>query len=84
MIQDKEILILDCPTRGVDVGVKADIYHMMMEAKKTGVSILMISDELPELIGMCDRLIIMKDGKAISQVLRSEGMTEEKLIEVMM
>ena len=84
MIQDKEILILDCPTRGVDVGVKADIYHMMMEAKKTGVSILMISDELPELIGMCDRLIVMKDGKAISQVLRSEGMTEEKLIEVMM
>ena len=84
MIQDKNILILDCPTRGVDVGVKADIYRMMMDAKKQGVSILMISDELPELIGMCDRLIILKDGKAISQVLRSEGMTEEKLIEVMM
>ncbi len=84
MIQDKDILILDCPTRGVDVGVKGYIYQMMMEAKKEGVSILMISDELPELIGMCDRLIVMKDGKAISQVLRSEGMTEEKLIEVMM
>ncbi|MBR3239646.1 MAG: sugar ABC transporter ATP-binding protein [Oscillospiraceae bacterium] len=84
MIQDKDILILDCPTRGVDVGVKGYIYQMMMEAKREGVSILMISDELPELIGMCDRLIVMKDGKAISQVLRSEGMTEEKLIEVMM
>ena len=84
MIQDKDILILDCPTRGVDVGVKADIYQMMIEAKKDGVSILMVSDELPELIGMCDRLIIMKDGKVVSEVLRSEGMTEEKLIEVMM
>ncbi len=84
MIQDKDILILDCPTRGVDVGVKGYIYQMMMEAKREGVSILMISDELPELIGMCDRLIVMKDGKAVSQVLRSEGMTEEKLIEVMM
>ena len=84
MIQDKDILILDCPTRGVDVGVKSYIYQMMLQAKKDGVSILVISDELPELIGMCDRLLIMKDGKVVGEVRRSEIMTEEKLIEVML
>jgi len=84
MVQDKDILILDCPTRGVDVGVKSYIYQMMQDCKKDGVSILVISDELPELIGMCDRLIIFRNGETVGEVLRSEGMTEEKLIEVMM
>ena len=57
-----EILILDCPTRGVDIGVKQSMYQLMMELKKEGKAILLISEELPELLGMSDRLLIMKTG----------------------
>jgi ribose transport system ATP-binding protein len=84
MIQDKEILFLDCPTRGVDVGVKSYIYHEMLKAKKEGVSIIVFSDELPELIGMCDTLIIMKNGYIKKTMKRSEGFTEEAIVEVML
>ncbi|MDL2236844.1 sugar ABC transporter ATP-binding protein [Christensenellaceae bacterium OttesenSCG-928-K19] len=84
MIQDKEILILDCPTRGVDVGVKSYIYHRMTEAKQAGVSMVVVSDELPELIGMVDTLIIMKAGKVEQVSKRSSGFTEEAIIEVML
>ncbi|MDR1147727.1 MAG: sugar ABC transporter ATP-binding protein [Spirochaetaceae bacterium] len=84
LIQGKTILILDCPTRGVDVGVKSYIYHEMIELKKQGVSILVFSDELPELIGMCDRLMVMKRGKIEKVMKRSEGFSEEAIIEVML
>jgi ribose transport system ATP-binding protein len=57
------ILVLDSPTRGIDVKVKADIYALMTDLKEKGKSIIMISEELPELIGMSDRILIMKDGK---------------------
>jgi ribose transport system ATP-binding protein len=84
LIQGKTILILDCPTRGVDVGVKSYIYHEMIELKKQGVSMLVFSDELPELIGMCDRLLVMKRGKIEKVMKRSEGFSEEAIIEVML
>ena len=84
MIQDKEVLILDCPTRGVDVGVKSYIYHSMLEAKKQGVAMIVISDELPELIGMADTLVVMKAGRLAAVMKRSEVFTEEKIIEVML
>jgi ribose transport system ATP-binding protein len=84
MIQDKEILFLDCPTRGVDVGVKSYIYKEMMNAKEQGVSIIVFSDELPELIGMCDTLMVMKRGRIKKVIKRSEGFTEEAIVEVML
>ena len=84
MIQDKEVLILDCPTRGVDVGVKSYIYRSMLEAKKQGVAMIVVSDELPELIGMADTLMVMKAGKLAAVMKRSEVFTEEKIIEVML
>ena len=84
MIQDKEVLILDCPTRGVDVGVKSYIYRSMMEAKKQGVAMIVVSDELPELIGMADTLMVMKAGRLAAVMKRSEVFTEEKIIEVML
>ena len=84
MIQDKEILFLDCPTRGVDVGVKSYIYHEMLKAKEQGVSIIVFSDELPELIGMCDTLIVMKSGRIKKTMKRSEGFSEEAIVEVML
>ena len=61
--KDSDILVLDSPTRGIDIKVKQDIYQLMDRMRKSGKSIIMISEELMELIGMCDRIIIMKDGE---------------------
>ncbi len=78
-----EILILDCPTRGIDVGVKAAIYHLMEKLKKEDKAILMISEELPEIIGMSDRVLVLKDGKLQKEFLRGPEMTESAIIEYM-
>lgn len=78
-----DILILDCPTRGIDVGVKANMYALMNDLKKRGRSIVMISEELPELIGMSDRIMILKDGTLTGEFTRSENLSEHMLIEYM-
>lgn len=83
LIKDLKYIILDCPTRGVDVGVKAYIYEVMTRAKARGVAILLISDELQEAIGMADRIMVMKNGEMVRTIRRSEGFTEEAIIEVM-
>lgn len=80
---DSEILILDCPTRGVDIGVKQFIYQLLYKMKKEGKAILMISEELPELIGMSDRILIMKDGEIKQQFKRSKDLTQEQIVEYM-
>lgn len=80
LANDTQIYILDCPTRGIDVGVKAAMYHLMYQLKKEGKSILLISEELPELIGMSDRILIMKDGAITGEFKRGEDLTEQKLI----
>ena len=77
------ILVLDSPTRGIDVGVKADIYALMGELKEQGKSIIMISEEMQELLGMSDRIIIMKDGEINGEFLRSPELGEEDLIQKM-
>ena len=81
--KDSDILVLDSPTRGIDIKVKQDIYQLMDKMRKEGKSIIMISEELMELIGMCDRIIIMKDGKQSGELLRSQDMDENSLIEKM-
>ncbi|MCR4807196.1 MAG: sugar ABC transporter ATP-binding protein [Lachnospiraceae bacterium] len=79
--KDSDIIVLDSPTRGIDVRVKADIYALMNEMRKNGKSIIMISEEIMELIGMCDRIIIMKDGRnSGEELLRSPDLTENDLI----
>ena len=80
---DSEILILDCPTRGVDIGVKQFIYQLLYRMKLEGKSIIMISEELPELIGMSDRILIMKDGQITKEFTRSKDLTQEQIIEYM-
>ena len=80
---DSEILILDCPTRGVDIGVKQFIYQLLYQMKLEGKSIIMISEELPELIGMSDRILIMKDGQITKEFTRSKDLTQEQIIEYM-
>jgi len=78
--KDSDILLLDSPTRGIDVKVKQDIYQLMDKMRKEGKSIIMISEELMELIGMCDRIIIMKDGKINGELERNKDMDENSLI----
>lgn len=80
---DASILILDCPTRGIDIGVKAAMYQLIYQMKKEGRSILLISEELQELIGMSDRILIMKDGKVVHETMRTDHPTEHELIEYM-
>lgn len=78
-----DILILDCPTRGVDIGVKRAMYQLMVQLKNEGKSILMISEEMPELMGMSDRLIIMKDGRIMKEFLRSKDLSDTEIIKYM-
>lgn len=81
--KDSDILLLDSPTRGIDIKVKQDIYQLMDKMRKSGKSIIMISEELMELIGMCDRIIIMKDGQINGELKRSKDMDENSLISKM-
>jgi ribose transport system ATP-binding protein len=78
--RDSDIFVLDSPTRGIDVKVKADIYALMGELKERGKSIIMISEEILELIGMSDRILIMKNGTFNGTFARSAVLTEEDLI----
>lgn len=75
------ILILDEPTRGVDVGAKAEIHKMISALIEKGLSIIMISSELPELLGMCDRIYVMRDGKIAGCLNRDEA-TQEKILNI--
>ena len=75
-----DILVLDSPTRGIDVRVKQAIYALMADLRKQGKSIIMISEEIPELLGMADRIVIMKDGVINGEFLRDPLLGEEDLI----
>lgn len=75
-----DIIVLDSPTRGIDVKVKADIYALMNELKSQNKSIIMISEEIQELLGMADRILIMKDGKINGEFHRDKTLGEEDLI----
>lgn len=78
---DPKILILDEPTRGVDVGAKAEIYTIMNELVKQGMSIIMISSELPEIINMSDRIYVMNSGR-VTGCLGHEEVTQEKIMQL--
>ena len=81
--RNSKVIIMDCPTRGVDIGVKQAMYAMIEEMKKEGRAILMISEELSELIGMADRLLIMKDFEVKKEFLRSPDLKQTDIIEYM-
>ena len=76
LASDLKVLILDEPTKGVDVGAKAEIYAIMGELAKKGFAILMISSEMPEILGMSDRIIVMCDGKITGELSREEASQE--------
>jgi ribose transport system ATP-binding protein/rhamnose transport system ATP-binding protein len=75
----RSVLILDEPTRGIDVGAKAEIYRIMRELADSGVAILMISSELTEVIGMADRVIVMREGRVTGE-LKGREATEESIM----
>jgi ABC-type sugar transport system ATPase subunit len=74
-----KVLILDEPTRAVDVGAKAEIYRLIDELAKSGIAIMLISSEMPELLSLADRIIVMKDG-VISQPIEKAHATEEGIL----
>lgn len=78
---DPAVIILDEPTRGVDVGAKFEIYKLMRELNDRGIAIVMISSELPEIIGMSDRIMVMNDGKVAGELTREEA-GEARIIEL--
>ena len=81
--KNSDILVLDSPTRGIDIKVKQDIYQLMNRMRKKNKSVIMISEELMELIGMCDRILIMKDGAVNGELARSQELSENMLISKM-
>lgn len=83
LANDSDLLILDCPTRGIDVGVKEAIYRIMEHLKAQGKSMIVISEELPEIIGMCDRIIVLKDGDITNTFTRSPQLAESEIINYM-
>jgi len=75
------ILILDEPTRGIDVGAKAEIHTLLRELAKNGIGIILISSEMPEIIGMCDRVIVMREGRVTGE-LSGDKITEENIMQL--
>ena len=79
LMKGSEILFLDEPTRGIDVGAKVEIYNIMFEMAKNGAAIVMISSELPELKGVCDRFLVLHEGK-VGGVFSREEFTDENYL----
>lgn len=75
-----KVLLLDEPTRGVDVGAKKEIYTIMNELTEQGVSIVMVSSELPEVLGMSDRILVLREGKVTGEFYKEDA-TQEKIME---
>ena len=74
-----QVLIVDEPTRGIDVGAKAEIHRLMSELAGQGVAVLMISSELPEVLGMADRVLVMHEGRITGELSRADA-NEESVI----
>lgn len=79
LVINPKVLIVDEPTRGVDVGVKADVHRLLRDLANQGVGVIMISSELPEVLGMSDRVLVMREGRLVGEVPRAEA-TEERVM----
>src|SRR5213078_256069 len=74
-----KLLIIDEPTRGIDVGTKAEVHRLMSELAGQGLAVLMISSELPEVLGMADRVLVMREGRLVREIARAEA-DEESVV----
>ncbi len=81
LFTQSRILIFDEPTRGIDVGAKVEIYKLMNDLARRGDAILMISSELPEVLGMCDRILVMHEGRLAGELPRAEA-TQERIMQL--
>jgi inositol transport system ATP-binding protein len=81
LLQDPDILFLDEPTRGIDVGAKSEIYNLIFELAKKGKAIVVVSSELPEILGLSDRIIVMHEGRKMGELSRQEA-TQERIMEL--
>jgi inositol transport system ATP-binding protein len=81
LLTEPDLLILDEPTRGIDVGAKSEIYRLMTEFVRSGKAIIMISSELPEVLGMSDRIMVMHEGDKVGELSRAEA-TQEKILQM--
>jgi len=75
---EPRVILLDEPTRGVDVGAKSDLHHLIAGLKQQGAAILMVSSELPEVLGVADRIVVMREGRSVGELPR--GVTEEEVM----
>lgn len=82
LLRSSDILILDEPTRGIDVGAKKEIYDLIDSLARKGKAIIMVSSELPELIGMSDRIVVMSEGKITGEIKDYKDMKEEKIMKL--
>jgi ABC-type sugar transport system ATPase subunit len=81
LLADPEVLFLDDPTRGIDVGAKRDIYHMIHRLADAGKGIIFVSSELPELLGRCHRILVMREGRSAG-ILRGQEATQETIMQL--
>jgi len=74
-----KIFLFDEPTRGIDVGAKVDVYHLINALVENGAVVILISSELTELLGMCDRILVMREGRIVADLPRGEA-TQERIM----
>mgnify|MGYP000859290293 CR=1 FL=1 len=79
MLTEPEIFLLDEPTRGIDVGAKYEIYQLIMDMARAGKSVIMVSSEMPELLGVCDRILVMSGGRLAGEV-QADATTQEEIM----
>jgi rhamnose transport system ATP-binding protein len=77
--RDPAVIIVDEPTRGIDVGTKAEVHRILVELARRGIAVLVISSELPEVLSVADRILVMREGRIVEELLREDA-TEEKII----
>jgi ABC-type sugar transport system ATPase subunit len=77
-----KVLIVDEPTRGIDVGAKVEVHNLLFKMAAAGIAIIVISSELPEVLSLADRIVTMREGRVTGEVMRSEA-DQEKLMTLM-
>ena len=80
MAANAEMIIFDEPTKGIDIGTKTEMYRIMRGLAQKGIGVIMISSEMPELLGICDRIMVLNDGR-LKGILNKEEVTEERILQ---
>jgi ABC-type sugar transport system ATPase subunit len=84
LARNTKVILFDEPTRGIDVGAKFEIYQLMNKLAGEGKAIVMVSSELPEILGMSDRIIVMREGQIAGELENRDGLTQEEVLALAM